>query len=145
MVQHLQNRQGKELLFNPTQPVVALVNALEIKSVIVNLVVNALDSMDEGGTLQITLGMRDGMAEIVFRDTGCGMSSEVLENIFEPFFTRSRSRARERAWVCRSAIGSSASIGARWRPTARGRIREASSWCVCRCSQPMKTDNTRRQ
>jgi signal transduction histidine kinase len=27
---------------------------------------------------------------MVFRDTGCGMPPEVLENIFEPFFTRSR-------------------------------------------------------
>jgi two-component system, NtrC family, sensor kinase len=90
MVQHLQNRHGKELLFDQKQPVVALINALEIKSVIVNLVVNALDSMDEGGTLAIALGMRDGMAELVFQDTGCGMTSEVLENIFEPFYTRSR-------------------------------------------------------
>ena len=62
----------------------------EIKSVIVNLVVNALDSMEEGGTLAISLGMRDGMAELVFQDTGCGMTGEVLENIFEPFYTRSR-------------------------------------------------------
>ncbi|HYV37885.1 MAG TPA: HAMP domain-containing sensor histidine kinase [Gemmataceae bacterium] len=90
MVQHLQNRQGKEILFHQTQPVVALVNMLEIKSVVVNLVVNALDSMDEGGTLSINLGLRDGMAEMVFQDTGCGMSEETLENIFEPFFTRSR-------------------------------------------------------
>ena len=30
------------------------------------------------------------MAELVFTDTGCGMTPEVLENIFEPFFTRSR-------------------------------------------------------
>ena len=30
------------------------------------------------------------MAEMVFTDTGCGMTPEVLENIFEPFFTRSR-------------------------------------------------------
>ena len=30
------------------------------------------------------------MAEMDFRDTGCGMTPEVLENIFEPFFTRSR-------------------------------------------------------
>jgi signal transduction histidine kinase len=27
---------------------------------------------------------------MTFRDTGCGMTPEVLENIFEPFFTRSR-------------------------------------------------------
>jgi two-component system, NtrC family, sensor kinase len=33
---------------------------------------------------------RGGLAEIVFSDTGCGMAPEVLENIFEPFFTRSR-------------------------------------------------------
>ncbi len=40
--------------------------------------------------LTINLGQRDGMAEMVFTDTGCGMSDEVLENIFEPFFTRSK-------------------------------------------------------
>src|SRR5262249_13605893 len=31
-----------------------------------------------------------GMAEMVFSDNGCGMSGDVLENIFEPFFTRRR-------------------------------------------------------
>jgi two-component system NtrC family sensor kinase len=90
MVQHLQNGRGKNLLFRPTQQIIALVNAQEIKSVIVNLVVNALDSMEEGGTLAIQLGLHEGMAELVFQDTGCGMTSEVLENIFEPFYTRSR-------------------------------------------------------
>src|SRR5262249_39912874 len=64
--------------------------AEEIKSVVLNLVVNALDSMEDGGKLTIKLGQRDGMAEMRFVDTGCGMSQEVLENIFEPFFTRSR-------------------------------------------------------
>ncbi len=46
--------------------------------------------MDEGGRLTITPGKHGGMAELVFRDTGCGMSPEVLENLFEPFFTRNR-------------------------------------------------------
>jgi signal transduction histidine kinase len=90
MVQHLPNHRGKELIFRPAPRTVALVNAQEIKSVVVNLVVNALDSMDEGGQLKITLGMHEGMAELVFQDTGCGMTDDVLENIFEPFFTRSR-------------------------------------------------------
>jgi signal transduction histidine kinase len=90
VAQHLQNCRGKQLLFEPAAPVVAWVNAQEIKSVVLNLVVNALDSMDDGGVLRITLGQRDGMAELVFSDTGCGMSPEILENIFEPFFTRSR-------------------------------------------------------
>jgi signal transduction histidine kinase len=90
MVQHLQNCRGKELIFEPGGAPVAWVNAQEIKSVVLNLVVNALDSMDDGGTLRIGLRQRDRMAEVVFADTGCGMSPEILENIFEPFFTRSR-------------------------------------------------------
>src|SRR5581483_2890600 len=47
-------------------------------------------SMDEGGRLTIGHQMRDGMVELSFTDTGCGMTADVLENIFEPFFTRSR-------------------------------------------------------
>jgi signal transduction histidine kinase len=59
--------------------------------VVLNLVVNALDSMDEGGTLTVSLRCHNQQAEMAFHDTGCGMTEEVLENIFEPFFTHSRS------------------------------------------------------
>ncbi len=93
VTQHLQNAKGKTVVFEPvggTGRVAASVNREEIKSVVLNLVVNALDSMEEGGRLTIRLTQRVGTAEIQFTDTGCGMSREVLENIFEPFFTRSR-------------------------------------------------------
>jgi len=90
VVQHLQNSKGKQIVLEQAAPVVAWINAQEVKSVVLNLVVNALDSMDENGKLTITLRQRDRMAEMVFADTGCGMSGEILENIFEPFFTRSR-------------------------------------------------------
>jgi len=90
MVQHLQNCKGKELVFHESDKVVIPINAQEVKSVIVNLVVNALDSMDEGGKLTVSQAVRNGMAEVSVHDTGCGMTAEVLENIFEPFFTRSR-------------------------------------------------------
>jgi signal transduction histidine kinase len=46
--------------------------------------------MEEGGRLTIRMDARHGLVEIAFVDTGCGMTDEVLENIFEPFFTRSR-------------------------------------------------------
>jgi signal transduction histidine kinase len=68
----------------------AHVDSQEIKQVVLNLVVNALDSMEVDGTLRIDLRYSDGMAEMVFADDGCGMTPEVLENIFEPFFTRRR-------------------------------------------------------
>ena len=42
-------------------------------------------------TLTVTLDVKDGMAVMTFTDTGCGMTSEVLENLFEPFFTHGKS------------------------------------------------------
>jgi signal transduction histidine kinase len=69
---------------------VTWINPQEIQSVVLNLVANALESMDAGGMLRILLGEHDGLAEMIFADSGCGMTPEILENIFEPFFTRSR-------------------------------------------------------
>ncbi|HWY87182.1 MAG TPA: ATP-binding protein [Gemmataceae bacterium] len=90
MVQHLPSAKGKQVAFEPAEKITIWVNGQEIQQVLLNLVVNALESMDEGGQLTISQRRKDNMAEIVFKDTGCGMTSEVLENIFEPFFTRSR-------------------------------------------------------
>ncbi|HEY7309306.1 MAG TPA: ATP-binding protein [Gemmataceae bacterium] len=96
VTQHLPNHRGKEISFEMNanrlggSSLTAWVNSEEIKSVVLNLVVNALDSMDEGGKLTIRLSQRGDMAELQFTDTGCGMNQEVLENIFEPFYTRSR-------------------------------------------------------
>lgn len=91
IAQHLQNCRGKRIIFQPYAQVVAGVNAQDIKSVVLNLVVNSLDSMEDGGVLTITLMQRGPLAEMIFTDTGCGMPAEVLENIFEPFYTKSRS------------------------------------------------------
>lgn len=83
--------RGKQILFQPQIRPIALINAQDVKSVVLNLVVNSLDSMEEGGVLTIHLIQRGTAVEMIFQDTGCGMEAEVLENIFEPFYTRSRS------------------------------------------------------
>jgi two-component system, NtrC family, sensor kinase len=90
MVQHLPCSKGKEVVFEPQEKITAWVNSQEVQQVFLNLVVNALESMEEGGRLTVSQRQKDGMVEMVFKDTGCGMTDEVLENIFEPFFTRSR-------------------------------------------------------
>jgi two-component system, NtrC family, sensor kinase len=90
VARHLPNCRGKNITFEPTGYIVAPVNGQDLKSVILNLVVNALDSMEEGGRLAIGLSSTAGSAELTFADTGCGMTPEVLQNIFEPFYTRSR-------------------------------------------------------
>ncbi len=90
VARHLPNCRGKTVNFNPESYIVAPVNAQDLKSVILNLVVNAIDSLDENGSLTIQLRSKDGFAEMAFADSGCGMAADVLQNIFEPFFTRSR-------------------------------------------------------
>jgi two-component system, NtrC family, sensor kinase len=90
MIRHMGKYRGKHIVFQPREAVMAHVDGQEIKQVVLNLVVNALDSMDAGGTLRIDLRHAEGMAEMVFADDGYGMSPEVLENIFEPFFTKRR-------------------------------------------------------
>ena len=59
----------------------------QINQVIVNLVVNALQAMPEGGTLSIKTSVKKDYISITVRDTGTGMSPEVLRQIFIPFFT----------------------------------------------------------
>ena len=90
MLRHMGKYRGKHIVFQPREAVMAHVDSQEIKQVVLNLVVNALDSMGQGGTLRIELRYSGGMAEMIFADDGCGMAPDVLENIFEPFFTKRR-------------------------------------------------------
>jgi signal transduction histidine kinase len=90
MIRHIGKYTGKSIVFLPREPVMAHVDSQEIKQVVLNLIVNALDAMEAHGTLKIDARYNDGMAEMVFADTGCGMTPDVLENIFEPFFTKRR-------------------------------------------------------
>ena len=90
MIRHMGKYRAKDIVFQPREAVLAHADGQEIKQVVLNLVVNALDCMEPGGTLRIDLRHAEGMAEMAFADDGCGMSDEVLENIFEPFFTKKR-------------------------------------------------------
>jgi CheY-like chemotaxis protein len=74
----------------------------QLEQVVMNLAVNARDAMPQGGRLIIethvvdldddfvraNAGSRAGRyVELLVRDTGIGMSSEILSHVFEPFFT----------------------------------------------------------
>ena len=80
--------RGKHIRLDIPAALFALVNPQEIKQVTLNLLTNALDSIDEGGTVWLRLFEKDNHAHLVFEDDGCGMDSEILQNVFEPFFTK---------------------------------------------------------
>ncbi len=88
MVSHLGKYQKKHIVFQPTGSIVAPVNPQEMKQVVLNLMTNALDSLEQDGTVKIGLEKCDGFAQLTFADNGCGMTPEVLQHVFEPFFTR---------------------------------------------------------
>lgn len=63
-------------------------NPHALKQVFLNISINALHAMPEGGELFIETSMFDGNnVQIKFRDTGVGISEENLEKIFIPFFS----------------------------------------------------------
>lgn len=69
-----------------TPPVDA--NPQEMQQVVLNLLSNALESTGPDGQVEIRVQARDGAVELTLQDDGCGMTEEVLEHLFEPFFTR---------------------------------------------------------
>jgi len=90
MVQHLGKYRGKRIDCRCNVPLRAPVNAQEMKQVVLNLLTNALDSIDANGWVRLELRQTAGWAELIVIDNGCGMTDEVKEHLFEPFFTRRR-------------------------------------------------------
>jgi signal transduction histidine kinase len=59
----------------------------KLRRVFVNLVSNSLQSMPEGGRLQVATRVEGSAAVCRIRDTGHGLTDEVRERLFEPYFT----------------------------------------------------------
>ena len=90
MVKHLGQYRQKQIRFKSRPGLVAWIIPQEMKQVILNLVTNALDSLDPNGTVDVTLEGIGESVRLVIEDNGCGMSEETMKHLFEPFFTRRR-------------------------------------------------------
>ncbi|MCK5229193.1 MAG: PAS domain-containing sensor histidine kinase, partial [Desulfobulbaceae bacterium] len=63
------------------------IDAIQVGQIFLNLIENGVHAMVEGGTLDISSRMEEGVIEVIFVDKGCGISRENMEKIFEPLFT----------------------------------------------------------
>jgi signal transduction histidine kinase len=68
---------------NPT----AMLDEASLRAAVLNLVLNAVEAMPDGGKLSITTGTAERMLWLMVSDTGSGMTEEQVKKIFEPFST----------------------------------------------------------
>jgi signal transduction histidine kinase len=93
MVRHLGQYRAHRIAFDSNQEAVAWASPQEMKQVVLNLLTNALDSLAPDrtdGLVNITMECDKSWLKLIIQDNGCGMTDEVLEHLFEPFFTRRR-------------------------------------------------------
>lgn len=64
------------------------VDPMHIRQIILNLLLNAAESIDANGVIKIKMSaVKSNLAEIIIADNGCGIPEEVLSLIFDPFFS----------------------------------------------------------
>ena len=76
-------------------PPIVDVDADRIRQTMQNLLANALRHTPPGGNVLVTVGRRDGAAEVVVRDSGEGIAPEHLPQVFDRFFRGDDARDRE--------------------------------------------------
>jgi signal transduction histidine kinase len=85
----LRDYSDRRLELKLDEPLDVVANATEMKQVLLNLTVNALQSVKPGeGKVLIEGKRRDGWVEVSVCDNGYGMSADSLKQVFEPFYTR---------------------------------------------------------
>ena len=75
--------------YAPVSPKV-MADSHMMEQVFMNLVLNAVQATDKGGTITIRTREQDGLCEMDVEDTGCGIGPDVRPHIFDPFFTTKR-------------------------------------------------------
>jgi PAS domain S-box-containing protein len=66
----------------------------ELREVLINLILNAVDAMPEGGVITLRTLQQEGFGCIVVEDTGIGMDKAVQRQIFDPFFSTKKGAGR---------------------------------------------------
>jgi signal transduction histidine kinase len=80
-------------------------DAREIHKALMNVLVNALEAMDEGGTLTVTTEKADDSGVVLrVQDTGCGMDTPTLGRAYDLFFTTKQGGTGLGMAIVRSAI-----------------------------------------
>ncbi len=88
LFEHRLKKSGIKLVrdFHVKLPVI-IADGGQLKQVMVNLVVNSMQAMPDGGILTVRTNVSEGHVILSIEDTGTGMTKDVLDRVFVPFFT----------------------------------------------------------
>jgi PAS domain S-box-containing protein len=64
-----------------------IVTEADLYYVFINIIKNALQAMPQGGRLEVNCSLHGLQIEIAFQDTGAGLTSEEMDQIFQPFYS----------------------------------------------------------
>ena len=99
-----QMKRGVEVGYRGSRAV-SVVDSEEIRSVILNLVMNAFDALGEDGTVLVETGVAGDGVYVKVSDNGCGMSREFMESrLFKPFSTTKKKGFGIGLYQCRQII-----------------------------------------
>lgn len=90
LVRHLGQYRSHSIRFEGDQELEAWVSPTEFKQVVLNLLTNSLDACEDNQEVQLRLSCDRTHFQLIIEDHGCGMTEEVKQHLFEPFFTRRR-------------------------------------------------------
>ncbi len=88
----------------PPAPPLICCDPRQVKQVLINLLKNAMEAMPEGGKISIVSRWDEEKMWITVTDTGRGMSEEVRERLFQPFFTTKQKGTGLGLAVCNKII-----------------------------------------
>lgn len=87
LVEMLKQYPDRTITVHQTDTFRAWIDAGEIRQVVLNVVMNALQATSSGGHLDISINDTPDFIEVRFKDDGCGMTEDQLKQVFVPFFT----------------------------------------------------------
>jgi len=76
----------------------------QLVQVFLNLILNAMDATDEGGTIEICTSLKNGWIEVAIRDDGSGISTSDLDQVFKPYFTTKKTGTGLGLFVCQRIV-----------------------------------------
>jgi two-component system, NtrC family, sensor kinase len=76
----------------------------QLVQVFLNLILNALDATDEGGTIELTTELKEGWIRVIVRDDGHGIAEANRDAIFQPYFTTKKTGTGLGLFVCRNIL-----------------------------------------